>query len=145
MDSQNPSQPPKPDDTPLKKDIVDNIPLHQAEPQANPAPIKETENIDGIMKDVAHQLKEEDQKPQKHHWFGHKTEQSKLQPAPVKSQASAPAPVVPATGPVPRQAAPAPRPTHALEPKNKAPVLAIVFTLIVTAFLVVAAISAYKK
>lgn len=127
-------------DASLKTDIVENIPLHQA---AAAAPT-EAENIDGIMKDVSKEVKKVDETPPKHHWFGHKDA-----PKPtVHSQTPVAAPPAPSpastSGPMPRQPAPAaaaPKP----HTKSSVPVMVIIFTLITTAFLIVAAISAYKK
>jgi hypothetical protein len=83
--NQKPEQPS--DNTQLKTDIVSNIPLHQA---AGPAPIHEAEDIDGIMKDVTHQLKKEDVKPAKHHLFGHKADAPAAHPAGQHSSPAAP-------------------------------------------------------
>jgi hypothetical protein len=58
--------PPQPQDTAFKPDIVSNIPVRQAGPAT---PVNEAEDIDGLMRDVNHQLKKEDVKPAKHHWF----------------------------------------------------------------------------
>jgi hypothetical protein len=142
--NQNPAQPP--DDTPLKTDIVSNIPLHQAAPVAGPVPIKEADNIDGIMKDVTHQLKKEEVKPEKHHWFSHDSKAPKPASAAAHHAAApAPPPPAPTAGPVPRQAAPpAAKPGPAV-PKRSAPVMVVIYTIIITGFLIAAAISAYKK
>ncbi len=127
-------------DAAFKTDIVDNIPMHHA--SAAPAPISEAEDIDGIMKDVTKEVKKVDEAPKKHHMFGHKDHTKPDEHhAPV---AAAPPPPAPASGPVPRQPAPAPRP-HQTKAKSSVPVMTIIFTIIITAFLVVAAISAYKK
>jgi hypothetical protein len=113
--------------------------MHQA---TQPAPVSEAENIDGIMKDVSKEVKKVDEAPPKHHLFGHK---EKSEPAEHHSAPVTPAPAPPnpvATGPMPRQPAPpAPKP----KAKNSRPIMVVVFTVIVTAFLIVAAISAYKK
>jgi len=126
-------------DTALKTDIVDNIPLHQA---TAATPVSEAENIDGIMKDVSKEVKKVDEAPPKHHLFGHK---EKSKPAEHHSVSATPAPVPPTpatSGPMPRQPAPAnPKP----KAKSSTPVMVIIFTVIITAFLIVAAISAYKK
>jgi hypothetical protein len=45
---------------------------------------------------------------------------------------------------VPRQPAPAPKPRPA-KAKNSVPIMTIFFVVIVTAFLIVAAIASYKK
>lgn len=141
MNDKKPKDPPfsaQPQDT-LKTDIVENIPLHQA---AAPPTASEAENIDDIMKDVSKEVKKVDDKPQKHHLFGHKE-----QPRPLNHQspavlAVAPAAPAPASPPMPRQPAPPPaKPT----PKSSIPVMTIIFTVIITAFLIVAAIAAYKK
>lgn len=121
----------------LQTDIVDNIPLHQAAP----APVGEAENIDGIMEDVSKEVKKVDDAPAKHHWFGHKeNHKPAAHPAPA-TKPPAPAPPAATPGPMPRQPAPAPKPKS----KSSVPVMVIIFTLIITAFLVVAAVSAYKK
>lgn len=126
----------QPEDT-LKTDIVENIPLHQAAP----TPISEAENIDGIMKDVSKEVKKVDEPPKKHHLFAHKEKPKEAEQKPVP--APAPAPPAPTAGPMPRQ----PVPPAAPKPKSSksVPVMVIIFTIIITAFLVVAAISAYKK
>jgi hypothetical protein len=126
-------------DAAFKTDIVDNIPLHQA---TTSEPVSEAENIDGIMKDVSKEVKKVDEAPPKHHLFGHK---EKPKPAGHHSAPVAPAPAPPApaaSGPMPRQPAPpAPKP----KAKSPKPVMVIIFTVIITAFLIIAAISAYKK
>jgi len=123
----------------LKTDIVENIPMHQA---AAPAPVSEAENIDGIMKDVSREVKKVDEAPKKHHLFGHK-EQTKPASHHLAPMPPAPPPPAPTAAPMPRQAAPAAPP----KPKNRGvfPVMVVVFTIIITAFLIVAAVSAYKK
>jgi hypothetical protein len=73
MEQHNPQpashpEPAPADDTPLRTDIVHNIPMHQAAG----APAHDKDDLDGIMQDVNHQLKKEDIKPDKHHWFGQK-------------------------------------------------------------------------
>jgi hypothetical protein len=142
--NQNPAQPP--DDTPLKTDIVSNIPLHQAALVPGPVPIKDADNIDGIMKDVTHQLKKEDVRPPKHHWFSHDSNTPKhVSAAPAPHHPVAPAPPSPTAGPVPRQPAPAATKPGPLAPKRSAPVMVVIYTVIITGFLIAAALSAYKK
>jgi len=129
-------------DAVFKTDVVENIPLHQAAPLAA-APISEAEDIDGIMKDVAKEVKKVDEAPKKHHMFGHKEHPKPAghHTAPVTA---APPPPAATAGPMPRQPAPAPKPRPA-EARSSVPVMVIIFTLIITAFLIVAAISTYKK
>jgi len=130
-------------ETPLKTDIVESIPLHQASPAAGAAPISEAENIDGIMKDVSKEVKKVDETPKKHHIFGRK-EHSQLAHHQATPAVAPPPPPASTTGPMPRQPAPL-APAAKPEPKRSMPLMVIVFTLIITAFLIVAAISAYKK
>jgi hypothetical protein len=142
MSPKNQHDPPfsaQPEDT-LKTDIVDNIPLHQA---ATPTPVSEAENIDGIMKDVSKEVKKVDEAPKKHHLFPHKEKPKQASHKPISiPTGTTPPPPAAATGPMPRQPAPAaPKP----KAKSSTPVMVIIFTLIITAFLIVAAISAYKK
>jgi hypothetical protein len=127
----------QPEDT-LKTDIVDNIPLHQA---SAPTPVSEAENIDGIMKDVSKEVKKVVETPKKHHLFAHNEKPKEAVHKPVPAQ---PVPLpAPNSGPMPRQ----PAPPAAPKPKSSrsVPVMVIIFTVIITAFLVVAAVSAYKK
>jgi hypothetical protein len=131
-------------DAALQTDIVENIAVHQAAAPAA-APISEAEDIDGIMKDVSKEVKKVDARPEKHHWFGVKEQARPDQHRPVALPAAvAPPPPAATTGPMPRQPAPAPK-AHQAKAKSSVPVMVIIFTLIITAFLVVAAISAYKK
>jgi hypothetical protein len=131
-------------DSALQTDIVENIAVHQAAAPAA-APISEAEDIDVIMKDVSKEVKKVDVQPEKHHWFGTKEHAHPDRHMPVALPTAA-APPLPAatTGPMPRQPAPAPKP-HQAKAKSSVPVMVIIFTLIVTAFLIVAAISTYKK
>lgn len=143
MSPQNQNQPkeqPAPNATPLKADIVSNIPLHQA---SAPTPVSEAENIDGIMKDVSKEVKKVDEVPKKHHLFTHKEKSKETSQKPVPT-AAAPPPPVQTTGPMPRQPAPK-APAHQAEQKSSKPVMVILFTLIITAFLIVAAIAAFKQ
>jgi hypothetical protein len=143
MNEKKPKDPPfsaQPQDT-LKTDIVENIPLHHA---ASPPPVGEAENIDGIMKDVSKEVKKVDDPPKKHHLFAHKEKSKEAGHKPVPAPAAqAPSPTAPASGPMPRQ----PAPPAAPKPKSNrsVPVMVIIFTVIITAFLVAAAVSAYKK
>lgn len=136
--NQNPAQP-APNDSPFKTDLVDNIPLHQAAPSQ----AREAEDIDGIMKAVAKEVKKVDEAPQKRHLFSHK-EPAKPNARHTAPVAAAPPPPAPTSGPVPRQPAPAPK-AHPAKAKSSVPVMTIFFVVIITAFLIVAAISAYKK
>jgi hypothetical protein len=133
--------------TAFKTDIVSNIPLHQA--AAAPKPVNEADDIDAAMKDVGHQLKQEDKKPEKRHWFGRKSSDPNFSAKPVVRESATPPPAAAAhpnqtAGPMPRQPAPK-APAHQAEPKSRVPVMAILFTLIITAFLIVAALAAFKK
>jgi hypothetical protein len=119
--------------------------LHQAAPAPGPVPIKDADNIDGIMKDVTHQLKKEEVKPQKHHWFSHDSNTPKHVSAAPAPHPVVPAPPSPTAGPVPRQPAPAATKPGPLAPKRSAPVMVVIYTVIITGFLIAAALSAYKK
>ena len=129
-------------DAAFKTDVVENIPMHQAAAPAA-APISEAEDIDGIMKDVVKEVKKVDEATKKHRMFGRKEHagSNSHHAAPV---VAAPPPPAATTGPMPRQPAPASKP-HQAKAKSSAPVMTIIFVVIVTAFLIVAAISAYKK
>ncbi len=126
--AQPPQPQPQPDDAPLKTDIVNNIPMHQAAP----TPIKEGEDIDNIIQDVSHQLKKDDVKPPKRHMFSKKPK-PEVKPPPVQ-----PPHPVPAAGPIP--------PPRPLQPKAKHPVPVglIVVTIIITGILIAAAVAASK-
>jgi hypothetical protein len=142
-------------DTPLKTDIVDNIGVHQSAPP--PTPVSEHENLDGLMQEVNHQLKREDVKPAKHHWFGHQTKDPNFSAQPAARMSTAPAAAThqPTPQPAQRQPHPAAHPTakptkpaapaKVAKPKSSKPVMTVVFTVIITAFLIMMAISAYKK
>jgi hypothetical protein len=116
----------------MSPDIVNNIPLKA---QDSPlTPVSEADDLDKIMRDVSHDLKQGAKKPPKKGFFD------------FKRQPKAPKTAAPAA----RPAAPLPpsQPKAALQPKparqSSAPVLAITMTVIVTGVLIAAAYYAYK-
>ena|SRR5579862_4192548 len=135
--------------------VVANIPVHA--PTAPAAPASEDDELDRIMRDVGQELKKESVKPAKKGLFSffHKAK-AKPQPsatavhkAPVAAQ-SAPAPQpTPVSAPVRAVARPQPQPTATPAAKVKkqtsVPAFAIFVALLVTGFLTVAAIAAYRQ
>jgi hypothetical protein len=122
-------------------------------------------DLDKIMQDVGHELKKDDKKPTKHHFFGKKKNAKaeakfSAQPQPAMDvhtqslQQPVPAPPMPAhqTNPIPHtQPIKAPQAAQknvvkAKPPKqgSNKPVLAIFVAVAVTSGLIAAAISAYK-
>ncbi|MBX4201793.1 hypothetical protein KW803_02780 [Candidatus Saccharibacteria bacterium] len=133
-----PQQSHEPDSTPLKTDIVGNIPMHHA--QAAPAPVHDNDNLDKIMQDVGHELKKEDKKPSGHHFFSKKPKTEVIlhaQPVQREAQTNAPPQAAPA------HQLPAAKPQAKPKSENKAPVLIIVVTLLVTVILIALAVSVY--
>jgi len=130
--SQNPAEP---DGTPFKTDIVNNIPMHSA--GGPPAPAKEDENLDKIMQDVGHELKKDDVKPAKHHFFS------------KKDTAEAQVHQAPPTNGLQQQTAqnhqPITKPQTKPKPEHNAPVAVIIVTVIVTAILIAVTYWVYSK
>lgn len=120
----------QPDSAPFKADIVNNIPIHQA--AAAPTPIKEGEDIDHIIQDVSHQLKKDDEKPPKRHFFS-KPPKPVVQTQPAPQPAQGPAATVPLAAQPPKSKA-----------QHSAPIAIIITTVIVTGILIAAAVSASK-
>jgi hypothetical protein len=160
-----------PADSGLTPSIVSNIPVYSPGAAAASVPEKDDEELDKIMQDVNHDIKQADEKPSKHHFFGHKHKSeanfsaqprsvTDIHTPPVLAQAAQPV----SKPPSPRAQAPAaaaqapvrhaqPRPHAQAKPQpakvkpektNSGPVGAILLTIIVTAGLTAAAIYAYK-
>lgn len=121
----------------LTPDIVSNIQVHDeaGQPKSEAHPPAASDDMDKIMQDVGKQMKKADKKPAKRHLFSKKPKAQT--PAAPKLAAARP---VPAAHPAAKAAAAKPKPAN--KPK---PVLAIVLTILVTAALIAAAISAYKQ
>jgi hypothetical protein len=135
-----------PDGAPFKTDIVNNIPMHHAAPEA----AKDDDDLDKIMQDVGHQLNTENHKPAKRrHLFGgsHPKSEAKLVAQPVpRGQFSEPVHSAPHQmhQPAASPAHPTPKVKPVPKAKSSAPVMVIVLTLVVTGILIAAAVSAYK-
>lgn len=126
----------------LTTNIVNNIPVH-APAQQQPQAANEDDELDKIMRDVGHQLKQaERHTPKKRVFhFGHKAKS--LPPRPAASpQAMAPiADVKPAASS--RPAAPKTTPAAAAKPARP-PIMLVLLTVAVTAVLMAAAIYTYR-
>jgi hypothetical protein len=162
---------PMPQDTP---NIVSNIPIHNPGVQAVAAP-NEDDELDKIMHDVGQEMKQQDNKKAGKRVFLNFIHRPKPLPtSPAKAQTVQQAPPAPAPAPQPAPpvavaVAPVPQPTPAPKPaaapitqnqpkpapatgpvlKSKlprtAPVFVIFVALLVTSFLAVAAIAAYRQ
>ena len=115
-------------------------PPKSTEPQftihdAPPEPIKDGDDMDQLMHEVGKELKKDDHKPTKHHFFSRKKPAGQHKP-------------VPAQPPAHPAAASHPPPAAQAQPKPKtnssAPVLVITLTVIVTGILIAAAVAASK-
>ena len=135
--------------------LVANIPVHN--PADQTTPLGEDDELDKIMQDVGREMNKEENKSRKHRFlhFGHKTKTVPKPAVPVSATVqSAPAPM-PQPQPVAQpQAAAAVPPLQpqalqaaATKPKEQssAPVFAIFVAILVTGFLIAAAIAAYRQ
>jgi hypothetical protein len=132
-------------DAAFATNIVDNIPMHTPAPAAAPV-LTEDDELDTIMKDVGHQLKQADRKTtKKHSLFGRRRQAPAPKPVPMpKAAAAAPAapqPTVPVRAvTVDSTVKAAPKPVKT----SSAPLGAIFMTILVTGALIAAAIYSYK-
>ena len=137
---------------PAAPNLVANIPVHapvSAAPAAN-----EDDELDKIMQDVGHEMNSEDKKPHKRGLlhFGHKAKPKTQPPAAAATVQAQPLPM-----PSPQPALPKQAPVSAAQPQPGArtaakstnqrtvPVFAIFVALLVTGFLVAAAVAAYRQ
>ena len=139
----------QPSDGGLETEVVENIPVH-TESSVQPTPIKDGENMDELMEQVGSELKKDDHKSPKRHWFSKKKRKdANFQASPVQRHHNmappAPRPQPHPAAPRPVQARPSAKPQPKTPSKNSAPVMVITITIIVTGILIAAAISAYKK
>ena len=138
----NPTKQSEPDGTPLKADIVNDIPMHAV---GGPAPIKDGEHLDKLMQDVGHELKKDDEKPTKHHLFSRK--KSEKQPPKLSAQLNRPEPPIshaqqPAmSGQLTTQA----KSTANKNPKSYGLLLVIIVTIFVTGALIAGTVAIYSK
>jgi hypothetical protein len=134
-----------PPETGLKTNMVNNIPVH-SEAGGQPTPIKDGDDMDEIMKQVGSELKKDDHKPPKKHWFSKKKRKEvNFQAAPVqRHDLSAPVPQPQPRPPALRPIQPAAKPRAAPRDKSSAPITVITVTVIVTGILIAAAVSASK-
>jgi hypothetical protein len=124
--------------------VVTNIPVHTQQTAA--APANEDAELDKIMQDVGHELKKEDNKPQKHGFLGfsHKPKPLvKVAAQPVRQTAPMPAQQPVQTATAPAVAMPAAVPKAKIQ--RSIPVFVIFVAFLVTGFLVAAAIAAYRQ
>lgn len=128
--------------------IVNNIPMHAPAPLAA-AGVNEDDELETIMKDIGHELKQADRKTTKKHisLFGRKHQPPAAKPAPAPQPAAAAATPLaqpaPQTQPV-KTAAPILKPAPKTPKANPAPLGVIFITLLVTGALIAAAIYTYK-
>jgi hypothetical protein len=131
-------------DAAFATNIVDNIPMHTPAPAAAPV-LTEDDELDTIMKDVGHQLKQADRKTtKKHSLFGRRRQAPAPKPVPALKATVAPAapqPTVPVRAvTVDSTVKAAPKPVKT----SSAPLGAIFMTILVTGALIAAAIYSYK-
>ena len=133
--------------TALTTNIVDNIPMHAPTQPAPAAPNEDTE-LDTIMQNISHELKQADRQTTKKH-FALLGRKPKPEPRPaampkiVDVSATKPVPV-----PQPAPAAPRPNASATTAPRpsktGSAPVGIIFITVLVTGVLIAAAIYSYR-
>jgi len=138
-----------PPETSLKTEVVENIPVH-AQAGAQPTHIKDGDDMDEIMQQVGSELKKDDHKPSKRHWFSKKPHKDvNFQAAPVQRHhdLNAPTPThqLHTASSHPAQPKPSAKTQPLPKAKSSAPVLVITITVIVTGILIAAAISAYRN
>jgi hypothetical protein len=131
-------------DTPTN--IVNNIPMH------TPAPVaatNEDDELETIMKDIGHELKQADRKAtekhislfgRKHHAPAPKPAQPPTSAATVAVPAPQPPPPAQSVRPATATPTPVPKPTKS----HSAPIGVISITILVTGVLIAAAIYTYK-
>jgi len=138
--------------------LVASIPVHNQATQA--APATEDDELDKIMQDVGREMSKDDKKPPKHGLlhFGHNSKATPkplapiataVQPAPAEPMAtpqtvSLPSPQPPIAAVQPQTQA-APVATAKAKKQSSTPVFAIFVAILVTGFLVAAAIAAYRQ
>lgn len=142
-----PAAPPASDGS-LTASLVANIPMHA--PSQPAAPITEDDELDSIMTDIGHELKQAERKTPKKR-FSLFQRKPKPQPRPVAAPkimdvAAQPAPPAMAAAPAaqPPAAAVAPKSQPKPPKTSPAPLGAIFAALLVTSFLIAAAIYSYK-